>query len=90
MALMLRNVRCVVSCDRHDNVYEKVDIYCKDGVIEAIGKDLDIGAEQVINCSELLCYPGLVNTHHHFYQHLLAQPAPSTGAQAVRLADSFV
>lgn len=84
MALLLRNVRCVVSCDKHDNIYEKVDIYCKDGVIEAIGKDLDVGAEQVINCTELLCYPGLVNTHHHFYQ-LFSRNLPQT--QGLRLFD---
>ncbi len=84
MALLLRNVRCVVSCDRHDNVYEKVDIYCEDGVIRAIGKDLDVGAENVINCTELLCYPGLVNTHHHFYQ-LFSRNLPQT--QGLRLFD---
>ena len=84
MALLLRNVRCVVSCDERDTVYEKVDIYCKDGVIEAIGRDLDVGAEQVINCSELLCYPGLVNTHHHFYQ-IFSRNLPQT--QGLRLFD---
>lgn len=84
MALLLRNVRCVVSCDEHDTVYEKVDIYCKDGVIEAIGKDLDVGAEQVVNCSELLCYPGLVNTHHHFYQ-IFSRNLPQT--QGLKLFD---
>ena len=84
MALLLRNVRCVVSCDGHDNVYEKVDIFIRDGVIEAIGKDLDVGAEKVINCTELLCYPGLVNTHHHFYQ-LFSRNLPDT--QGLRLFD---
>ncbi len=84
MALLLRNVRCVVSCDKRDTVYEKVDIFCKDGVIKAIGKDLDVGAEQVINCTELLCYPGLVNTHHHFYQ-IFSRNLPQT--QGLRLFD---
>lgn len=84
MALLLRNVRCVVSCDERDTVYEKVDIFCKDGVIEAIGRDLDVGAEQVVNCSELLCYPGLVNTHHHFYQ-IFSRNLPQT--QGLRLFD---
>ena len=84
MALLLRNVRCVVSCDKRDTVYEKVDIFCKDGVIKAIGKDLHVGAEQVINCTELLCYPGLVNTHHHFYQ-IFSRNLPQT--QGLRLFD---
>ncbi len=84
MALLLRNVRCIVSCDKHDNIYEKVDIFCEDGMIRAIGKDLDVGAEQVINCTELLCFPGLVNTHHHFYQ-LFSRNLPET--QGLRLFD---
>ena len=68
MALLLRNVSCVVSCDKTDTVYEGVDIYIKDGKIENIGIDLDVGAQRVINCTNMLCFPGLVNTHHHLYQ----------------------
>lgn len=84
MALLLRNVRCIVSCDKNDTVYEKVDIFCEDGVIKAIGKDLDIAAEKVINCTEYLCYPGLVNTHHHFYQ-IFSRNLPQ--AQGLKLFD---
>lgn len=68
MALLLRNVNAVVTCDENDTVYEGVDIFVKDSKIEAIGKDLDVGAERVINCTNMLCYPGLINTHHHLYQ----------------------
>lgn len=84
MALLLRNVRCIVSCDKNDTVYEKVDVFCKDGVIQAIGKDLDVAAERVINCTEYLCYPGLVNTHHHFYQ-IFSRNLPQ--AQGLKLFD---
>ena len=69
MALLLRNVRCAVSCDKNDTVYEKVDIFCEDGIIKEIGKDLDVAAEKVINCTYMMCYPGLVNSHHHMYQY---------------------
>lgn len=68
MALLLRNVSCAVSCDKNDTVYEGVDIFINNGKIEAIGKDLYVGAEKVINCTDLICYPGLINTHHHLYQ----------------------
>ncbi len=84
MALLLRNVRCVVSCDDADTVYEKVDIFIEDGVIRSIGRDLDVAAERVINCSNYLCYPGLVNTHHHFYQ-LFSRNLPQV--QGMRLFD---
>ena len=84
MALLLRNVRCVVSCDEIDTVYEKVDVFCEDGVITGIGKDLDVAAERVINCTDYLCYPGLVNTHHHMYQ-LFSRNLPEV--QGMKLFD---
>ena len=68
MALLLRNVNYAVTCDKTDTVYEGVDILIDDGRIQAIGIDLDVGAEQVINCTNMICYPGLINTHHHLYQ----------------------
>lgn len=47
---------------------KNADIYCEDGFIKSIGTALDISADEVIDGSHMLCYPGLVNTHHHLYQ----------------------
>ena len=66
--LLLKNLRAVVTCDENDSVLRNVDLYCEDGVITAVGKALNRNADRVIDGADLLCYPGLVNTHHHFYQ----------------------
>ena len=66
--LLIQNIRSLVSCDDADTVYENVDLYAEDGFIRAIGKNLPQKAEKVIDASHMLCYPGLVNTHHHLYQ----------------------
>ena len=66
--LMLRNIRCLVSCDDQDRVYCDVDLYAEDGVIRAIGSALPQQADETIDASHMLCYPGLINTHHHLYQ----------------------
>ena len=66
--LLIRNIQTLVSCDDADTVYESVDLYARDGVIRQIGSSLPVAAEQVIDASHMLCYPGLVNTHHHLYQ----------------------
>ena len=66
--LLIRNIRTLVSCDDHDTVYENVDLYAEDGFIRAIGKNLPQQADKVIDARHMLCYPGLVNTHHHLYQ----------------------
>ena len=66
---LFRNVKYIVSCDDNDTVYENVDVYCEDGFIKEIGSDLDIGDKEVYNCSNMIMYPGLINTHHHLYQY---------------------
>ena len=66
--LLIRNISKLVSCDESDTVYENVDLYAEDGVIRAIGAKLEKPAEEVLDASHMLCYPGLINTHHHLYQ----------------------
>ena len=67
-SLLIRNIRTLITCDDADNVHGGVDLYAEDGVIRAIGADLPQTAERTIDASCMLCYPGLVNTHHHLYQ----------------------
>ncbi len=67
-ALLLKNLRAVVTCRADDAVLRDVDILCEDGIITAVRNNLQAAADRTIDGSDLLCYPGLVNTHHHFYQ----------------------
>ncbi len=66
--LLIRNIRTLVSCDAQDRVYENVDLYAENGIIRAIGAGLSHAADETVDASGMLCYPGLVNTHHHLYQ----------------------
>ena len=66
--LLIRNVRYLVTCNDHDQLLEHTDLYCEDGFIRAIGPELNVSARETIDGSHMLCYPGLVNTHHHLYQ----------------------
>ena len=65
--LLLTNLDTVVTCDGDNRVLHGVNLLCRDGRIEAIDT-LPHEADEVINASGMLCYPGLVNTHHHLYQ----------------------
>ena len=67
-SLLIRDLDTVVTCDDADSVHRHVDLYCEDGRIRAIGPDLAVQADEVLDGSHLLCYPGLINTHHHLYQ----------------------
>ena len=66
--LLIKNISQLVTCDDSDRVLTQVDILCKDGFIEKLGPNLDATADRTIDGSHMLCYPGLVNTHHHLYQ----------------------
>ena len=66
--LLIKNISQLVTCDDNDRLLKNADIYCVDGFIKEIGQNLDITADEVIDGSHMLCYPGLVNTHHHLYQ----------------------
>ena len=65
--LAVNDIRAIVACDMKNTVYENVNLYCKDGLIEYIGTEKR-DADKVIDGKGMLCYPGLVNAHHHLYQ----------------------
>ncbi len=66
--LLIQNIRHLVTCDSDDRIVQNCDLYCEDGVIRAIGHNLVQQADEVLDASHMLCYPGLINTHHHLYQ----------------------
>ncbi len=68
MTLMLRNLSALITCSDADEVLQKVDLYCENGIIRAIGERLPQKADRELDGTNLLCYPGLINTHHHLYQ----------------------
>lgn len=67
-SLLIRNLNTIVTCDDGDHVFSNTDLYCEDGVIRAMGAHLPQSADTVMDGTQFLCYPGLVNTHHHLYQ----------------------
>ncbi|MBU3105380.1 8-oxoguanine deaminase [Clostridium gasigenes] len=65
--LIIKNTKYLVSCDKSDNLYESVNMLIENGVIKYIGKEL-YEADESIDATNMLVYPGLINTHHHLYQ----------------------
>lgn len=53
-----------------DGFRQGVDILVRDNRIEKINAGIDEPADTIIDCSTCVVVPGLVNTHHHFYQTL--------------------
>ena len=69
MKTLLQNARCIVTCDDNDSILRGADVLMEDGVISAIGHLGAVQADEIVDASRLILYPGLINTHHHLYQY---------------------
>ena len=65
---LFRNVRAIVTCDAVDNVLYDTDMLVEGPRIVMIGKNLTAEGARVIDGGDKFMYPGLINTHHHFFQ----------------------
>lgn len=61
MALLIKNGRVVTAVDEFLG-----DVFVKDGKIQAIGKDLDVKAEEIVDAKGKFVLPGGVDQHVHF------------------------
>ncbi|HEU4784119.1 MAG TPA: 8-oxoguanine deaminase [Ktedonobacterales bacterium] len=74
VSLLIQHARLVATMDDADTRIHDGSIYIEDNVIRQIGESetltLDCPADVTIDASEMVVLPGLINTHHHFYQTL--------------------
>jgi len=70
--LLIRNADLLVTMDDHRREIPGGGLLIRDGFIEQIGinDDLPGNADEILNLSGHIVLPGLINTHHHFYQTL--------------------
>ena len=70
--LLVKNALVLVTMDQNDREIQNGGLFVRDGFIEAVGSTdrLPQAADEVIDLSGHVVLPGLVNTHHHFYQTL--------------------
>ena len=69
---LISNAAFIATFDDAQTTHEQGAIFIRDNVIEQIGKaaDLPSTADNTIDARKLILLPGLINTHHHFYQTL--------------------
>ncbi len=69
---LFKSCDAVVSCDENNTVHRNTDVLVLGNAIANIAvniPDRDIPPNtEVIDCSGHFLYPGLINTHHHFFQ----------------------
>ncbi len=67
MLTLIQHADAIVTVDRDDRVLKQANIWIDDGVIRYVGPEACL-ADQVIDATGCIVYPGLINTHHHLYQ----------------------
>ena len=70
--LLVKNASVLVTMDDRRREIPDGGLFIRDGLIEQVGPtaELPATADEILDLSGALVLPGLVNTHHHFYQTL--------------------
>ena len=66
-SILLKNIKYLVTCDNDDNLFQNINLYIENGEIKYIGSEVK-AANEIIDATDMVVYPGLINTHHHLYQ----------------------
>ncbi|MBF9014019.1 MULTISPECIES: amidohydrolase [unclassified Oceanispirochaeta] len=66
--IIIKNASAIVSCDSDDHIYKDCDILIEGPKILKIEENIEDSEADIISGKGKFIYPGLVNTHHHFFQ----------------------
>jgi cytosine/adenosine deaminase-related metal-dependent hydrolase len=75
---VVRNARLVATLDDTRAELEGGWVAITDGLIESVGAGEPPPANDVVDATDCLVTPGLVNTHHHLFQNLTRAYPPMT------------
>ncbi len=80
--LLVRNALLVATVDSTRRELPGGWVAITNGLISGVGSSLDVPPEavEVIDASNCLVTPGLINSHHHMYQNLTRAYPPMTNA----------
>ena len=70
--LLIKHAHTLVTMDDHRREIPDGGLFIRDGFIEQVGPtdELPASADEIHDLAGHIVLPGLVNTHHHFYQTL--------------------
>jgi len=69
-SILIKNIKEIVAMDNKRNRFKNYDLLIKENIIAKIASRIKDEAEEIIDGSDYFLFPGLINTHHHFYQTL--------------------
>ena len=73
-SILIKNAKEIITMDEKKQRLNNYDLLIKDNKIAEIDQEIDKekidDLSEIIDASDYFLYPGLINTHHHFYQTL--------------------
>lgn len=71
-SLLVQNAVLLVTMDGQRREIAGGGLYAQDGFIQQVGEKAELPqtADWILDASDCIVLPGLINTHHHFYQTL--------------------
>jgi cytosine/adenosine deaminase-related metal-dependent hydrolase len=81
ITLLLRDIKQLITMDPQLGDISNAAVFVEDNLIAWVGQSSSIPpqyqeADTVLSLPTHLIHPGLINTHHHMYQHLTRAVAP--------------
>jgi cytosine/adenosine deaminase-related metal-dependent hydrolase len=70
--LLVKHAAILVTMDEHRREISDGGLFIRDGFVEQVAstRELPDAADDILDLSDHIVLPGLINTHHHFYQTL--------------------
>ncbi|PKN82319.1 MAG: 8-oxoguanine deaminase [Chloroflexi bacterium HGW-Chloroflexi-8] len=70
--LLIKNSDILITMNGHRDEIKSGGLFVRNGFIEQVGltSELPNTADEIVDLSGYIVLPGLINTHHHFYQTL--------------------
>ena len=80
--LLVKNATILVTLDDRQREIASGGLFIRDGFIKQVGasSELPTSADEILDLNGHILLPGLVNTHHHFYQTLTRVIPPAQNA----------
>lgn len=89
--LLVRNATLLVTMDDHRREIPGGGLFARNGFIEQVGStdELPVTADEVVDMAGCVVLPGLINTHHHFFQTLTRAVPAAQNANLFRWLETL-
>ena len=82
--ILIKDIKELITMDENRKRYKNIDLLIEDQEIKQIAENIEIDlkeTDEIIEAGDYFVFPGLINTHHHFYQTLTRNIPEAQGVE---------